>query len=140
MGSGRDFELARRFAGQLFDTVDRLLGLRGLLHALFDLGDLDVHGPDQLVHAVGLHDRMLDRMLLPLERLGLARDVLGERVERGQPLVGRATELDQLRDGAKLRLDLFTVVIAKAASSRTLRDPSRIFAYSCVSETVVERR
>ena len=54
---------------QLLDPGDGFVGLGGLLHALIELADLHVHRPDHLVHAIGLHDRMLDRMLLVFERL-----------------------------------------------------------------------
>ena len=62
------------------------------------LADLDVHRPDHLVDAVGLHDGMFDGLLLAFERLGLVRDVLGERVQRRQPLLGALAQLVEPRE------------------------------------------
>ena len=102
---GRRLQLDAGFLGDLLDPADRFFRLRRLLHALGELGDLDVHRPDHLVDAVRLDDGVLDRLLLALDRLALAGDVLGERVERGQPLLGAAAEVLQLRERAELRFD-----------------------------------
>ena len=79
---------------------------RRLLHALVQLADLHVHRPDHLVHAVGLDDGVLDGLLLAFERLGFVRDVLGERVERREPLFGALAQLVEPRQRSELVLDL----------------------------------
>ena len=91
---------------ELVDAADGLFGFRRLLHPFVQLGDLHVHGPDHLVDAIGLHHGVLDRLLLALERLRLARDVLGERVQSGEALFGALAQLVQLRERHQLLLDL----------------------------------
>ena len=78
----------RRLVGELLDPRDGFFGLRRLFHALADLGNLRVHRPDHLVHAVGLHDSVLHGLLLAFERLRLPRHVLGQGVQRVQPFLG----------------------------------------------------
>ena len=65
-----------RVLGQLLDPADRLLGLRHLLHAFIELRNLRVHRPHHLADAVGLDDGVFDGLLLALDGLGLAADVL----------------------------------------------------------------
>ena len=90
------FELRGGFGRQLLGARERVVGARDLLHAFVQLAICDVHRPDHLVDAVGLHDGVLDRLLLALERLGFVRDVLGQRVERRQPLFGALAQLVEL--------------------------------------------
>ena len=102
---GGGLELGVGLGGQLLGARERVVCPRNLLHALVQLADLHVHRPDHLVHAVGLHDGVLDRLLLRVERLGLVRDVLGERVERGQPLFGALAQFVETRQRPQLVLD-----------------------------------
>ena len=101
-----DLHPQRRVGRKLVDAADGLFGFRRLLHPFVQLGDLHVHGPDHLVDAIGLHHGVLDRLLLAVERLRLARDVLGERVQSGKALFGVAAQLVQLRERHQLLLDL----------------------------------
>ena len=64
------------------------------------LADLHVHRPDHLAHAVGLDDGVFDCLLLAFERLGFARDVLGQRVQRGEPLGSALAQLVEPRRAA----------------------------------------
>ena len=58
---------------------------------------------------------MVDRVLLALERLGLVRDVLGQRVERREPLFGVLAELVQLCERAHALLDVLDRFHRRAA-------------------------
>ena len=91
---------------QLVDADDRFLGFRGLLHPLVELADLDVHGPDHLVDAVGFDDGALDGLLLAFERLGLARDMLGKGVQSREPLFGALAQLVELRERHEFLFDV----------------------------------
>ena len=86
------------FLDNLLDPRHRLLAARGLFHALVQVADLDVHVPDHLVQAVRLHDRAIDRVPLPFQRLGLLSDVLGQRVERAKLLIGRLAQFLELHE------------------------------------------
>src|SRR5205814_450803 len=101
----RRLELRVGLGRELFGARQRVVGARHLLHAFVQLRDLDVHRPDHLVDAIRLHDRVLDGLLLAVERLRLVRDVLGERVERREPLLGVLAQLVQPRERTELRLD-----------------------------------
>ena len=98
--------LRRHFARELLDAIDQLLGPRRLARSLVQLVDLDLHRPDHLVQPVGLDDGVLDGVLLVVERLDLLRDVLGERVERRHPLLGRLAHLLELGERAEALLDV----------------------------------
>ena len=104
---GGQLELGACVLGDFLDAPDRFFRPGRLLHPLVDLADLHVHGPDDFVHAIGLNDGVLDSLLLALDRLALARDVLGECVERAEALFDPAAQLLQLAQGVQLRLDLF---------------------------------
>ena len=106
-GFTRGLELGAGVLSEFLDAADRLFGLRRLLHPLVELADLGVHRPDHLVDAVGLHDRMLDGVLLAVECLGLQRHVLGKRVQRREPLFGALAQLVELRERAEPLLHLF---------------------------------
>jgi hypothetical protein len=95
-----------RFLSELFRARDGLFGLRRLLHRLGQLGDLRVHLPDHLADAIDLDDCVLDRLLLALQRLRLVADVLRERVERGEPLLGALAQRVQLLQGNQLLLEI----------------------------------
>lgn len=99
-------QFLRRGLRQLLHASQRFFGALHLLVAGGQLGDLRIHGPHHLVQAGGLDDRVLDRVLLGLERLGLVRHVLGERVERRQPLLGAHAQFLQLRERLELGLHL----------------------------------
>ena len=99
-------ELARGLGRELLHAREVLFGARDLLVAFVQLRDLRVHRPHQLVQAVGFDDGVVDRVLLALERLGLVRDVLGQRVERREPLLGVLAELVQLRERAHALFDV----------------------------------
>ena len=50
---------------------------------------------------------MLDRLLLGFKRFGFVRDVLGEGIDRAEPLLGALAQLVELGERAELLLDLF---------------------------------
>jgi hypothetical protein len=120
-------ELRAALLRELLDAGDGLLGFRGLLQPVVQLSKLHVHRPDHLVHAVRLDDRVLDRVLLALERLRFEGDVLGERVEPGKAFLGALTQLMELCERAELLLNLFNGVHRRgrllARFARHLADP-----------------
>src|SRR5690606_20726792 len=63
----------------LLELLERLRGLLLPLHALIDL-------PARLVETVGAGDGAIDGLALHLERGGLLRDVVAQRLERVDPL------------------------------------------------------
>ena len=103
---GGRVELADGFARQLLHAREVLFGARDLLVAFVQLGNLRVHRPDELVQSIGFDDGMVDCVLLALERFGLVRDVLGQRVERREALFGVLAELVQLCERAHALFDV----------------------------------
>jgi hypothetical protein len=116
LGLRRGVELPGRVLGQVLDPRQHLLGPGDLLVAFRELLDLHVHRPHQLVEPVGLDHGVFDGVLLAVERLGLVRHVLGQRVERRQALLGALGQLLQGRERAQLLLDLLDRLHRRAAA------------------------
>ena len=73
---------------ELFEPRGGFLTLGGLLQPLGQLVDLDTHVPDQLVDPIGLDDGAVDDVLLAAKYLGLLARVFGQRIERGEFVLG----------------------------------------------------
>ena len=91
---------------ELFDARHHLLAAGGFLEPFVQLADLHVHRPDHLVEPVRLHRGPVDRVFLALQRFGLLRDMLGQRVERGELVLGRLTPILELHQRAEPALDV----------------------------------
>ena len=103
---GSALRLGGRVLDELLDARHRLLAAGCFLEPFMQLADLHVHRPDHLVEPVRLHRGPVDRVFLALQRFGLLRDMLGQRVERGELVLGRLAPMLELHQRAEPALDV----------------------------------
>ncbi len=103
---GGGVELVLHMFGELFGLPQHLLGTPDLPVSVLELSDLGFHCPHHLVQPAGFGGGVVDGDALRFERFRLDADVLGERVQRLEPLLGRRRKRVERTEGRNLRFDL----------------------------------
>lgn len=89
---------------EVLQTRGGLFAARDLPEPLVQLADLNVHIPDQLVDTIGFDDGAVDDVFLAVEHSGLLVDVLGQCIERNEPLLGFLAQFLELHEPCELVL------------------------------------
>jgi hypothetical protein len=100
-------ELVLDLFGKLFGLPQHYFRAGDLTVTFLQLSDLRFHRPDHLVQPAGFGCGVVDGDALRVERLRLDAHVLGQRVQRLEPLFSRGRQLMERSERCDLRLDLF---------------------------------